>query len=170
MKIFVSLSSPELVDEGFTGHRGVYVFVTPVEASIPRILDIAYSLNVRPEESKLHVTVMSSEKAPRNLPHVMPNQVLRSLIDKIEMFDGHDGRTYLVAQLMSDDLQALHRTWARAGAVHMFKPYSPHITLWAGVTRTPELERRIDRVNASLNAKPAFVYLSGETATDLKDD
>lgn len=145
------------------------MFVTPMPSTVDVLLNIAKFLEVDTDPSKLHVTVMYSEAVPgTSTPN--PNVLHTAVLEKVETFEGHDGKIYLTAALTAPSLEDLHDSWTKAGAVHSYPKFHPHVTLWANVKVTPELKTKIARVNATLKASPPLCFLSGETATDLKSD
>ncbi len=168
MKVFISTSSPTLEKLPFTGSNGVYVFVTPTEETAKLLYEIAEALGFTPDPSKFHVTVMYSKKAPTEI-HTYSSKIHNATLDKVEVFTGHDDKSYLAAQLKSDSLQFLHKSWCKRGAKHSFDSLMPHVTLWGDVEVTPHLTTRVDAINKRLERKPRICKFHRETAVDLKD-
>ena len=168
--VWVSLNSPTLVDVGFTGENGVYVYVKPSSSSLPALGKLAQDLGFEPDPSKFHVTVMYSTIAPPELPKVYPEALLKATVSKVDTHEGHDGKLYLAAQLKSKSLNALHQKWKDAGAQHSYPSYMAHMTLWSGVTDSPELRKSLAVLNNRLSLTPLTCHFSAETAADLKDD
>ena len=150
MKILISLSSPELDIIKFTGTHGCYSAVTPDADSKALLVAIAHLLGVETDPGKLHCTVMYSEAAPKRKPGCNPNRIRKATISQITHWDGHDDKGYLVALLDSPDLQEEHARLRTLGCKPTFDEYKPHITLFAGIKMTPELQATIDSLHGVL--------------------
>ena len=168
MKLALSLDPPELyAANGYTGSKGIHVFVTPLPASIKMLSELASTLG-NPDLSRFYVTVMYSRVAPRKV-RTDPRTLFTAVVDRVGPFVGDDGRSYLAAQLTSPNLMDLHTKWEKLGAVHLFEEFMPRITLGSGVV-TSELSSAVSMVNTLLRKKPHVCFLSGETAVDLTNE
>ena len=150
MKILISLSSPELDIIKFTGTHGCYSAVTPDDDSRALLVAIAHLLGVETDPAKLHCTVMYSEAAPKKAPGCNPNRIRKAAISQLSHWDGHDDKGYLVALLDSPELQEEHARLKTLGCRPTFDEYKPHITLYAGIKMTPELQATMGDVMSVL--------------------
>ena len=150
MRILLSLASPKLDAIKFTGTKGCYSAVTPDEDSRALLTAVAEMVGVETDPSKLHCTVMYSEVAPKAGIGCNANRIRKAVISELTHWDGHDGKGYLVAQLDSPHLQEEHARLRSLGCKPTFDEYKPHITLYAGIKMTPELQARMTDVMAAL--------------------
>lgn len=156
MKILISLSSPKLDVIKFTGTHGCYSAVTPDADSKALLSAVAHMLGVETDPDKLHCTVMYSEVAPKKGIGCNRQRVRKATVSQITHWDGHDNKGYLVALLDSPELQEEHARLKTLGCQPTFDDYKPHITLYAGIKMTPELQATIDSV---MSAMPADIEL-----------
>ena len=160
---------------GFYAQASVPVAsITPFKSTFERILKTEMPLN-QESDIGLHCTIMYSQAALRvspqralatNLP--MQKAFFEARVVGIDWWEGHDKEGYLVAKLVSSQLQARHKVWQMLGAVPTFSPYSPHITLLKGPA-SYQFANQVESFNLALKAigtEP--VILRGETINDLK--
>lgn len=164
----LSLSSPELEQKAYTGTAGLYSAVIPTPAAINVILRIAHRLGFDLDASKLHCTVMySKEKCPGAEVSCDAGRVFTAKIQKVQHWDGHNGKGYLSLALVSDELTAEHNRLKELGCAPTFD-YNPHITIWSGVPLTVPLERRMIKA-VPPELRGAEIKLTGQFIGDLGD-
>lgn len=170
MKILISLSNPKLVQFDFTGSNGCFSAVTPDSDGVAYIKAVAKAMGYPDiDPDSLHCTVMYSKQAPAADTTCDAAKVYKAKVVKIQHWDGHDKKGYLTLGLDSQDLQREHARLQSAGCVPTFEPYSPHVTLYAGVPMTPKLQSLMDRVTTSLEPLQTITF-SSQSLGDLKDD
>lgn len=156
--------------EGYTRAKGLYVgaYLSPNFAQPILALCDALGLE-RPDASDLHCTVMySREVAPPRLPAV--KQAVNALVTSVQHWVGHNGQTYVVADVQSMAICQLHSRFARASARHSFPAYRPHITLGKIENPTADFEKRVDDLNWKLKVDPIHVAFMDIRARDVHDD
>lgn len=87
--------------------------------------------------------------------------------NKLVYWTGHNGKTYLVLELESEDLQELHQKWVDLGFKHSFPEYRPHMTLMKNFD--PEgKDDLIEKINGFLQTNPIVLLASGEIIDGYK--
>ena len=168
MKIFISLSSPRLVQEEYTGDSGLYSAVVPDEVACRMIAKLAKAFGYEIDPSDLHCTVMySAEKCPKQAA-CDSNTQYPARFTKVQHWVGHDDKGYLTVGLSSPALTAEHNRLKKLGCEASFD-YSPHITLYSGVDLTEELSQKIKRLSAKVAQWPE-IQLSNQFIGNCKPD
>lgn len=170
MKIMLSLSKPELEYIEYTGTNGCYASMIPANQSKNQILQLCDELGVTTDADKLHCTVMYSKAAPDKTLvdrfDLLPRLVVYGT--SIDHWVGHDDKTYISLQLVSEGLIQEHaKLWA-IGCEPTYCPYKPHITLTSDLEVTEDVKARIDQINKGLALNPLEMILINETISDLK--
>lgn len=158
--------------DGYTNTRGLYVGAYLPEIFSEAILNLCDTLGLeRPSIDDIHCTVMYSREGRiqhDNMPIV--RQAINALVTSIQHWVGHNGKTYVVADVQSMALFQLHAKLSIAGARHSFSAYRPHITLGKVEKPSDDLEDRIEALNWSLKHKPIHVAFLGCRASDINED
>lgn len=128
---------------------GTYVCVLPDKESKLKLAKISAALG-HPipiaEVEDLHSTVMYSKGSfPRELS--LPRKRFGAKVVGLEFWDGHNNDGYVVVILDSPDLVARNRFWTAQGLKHSFDDYTPHVTLFSKIEKTPELVNKINAVS-----------------------
>ncbi len=154
----------------YTGQRGLYVGVYLPETFSGRIFELCEELGLeKPEADDLHCTVIySKEDIPEKMPVV--KQAVNALVTSVQHWVGHNGKTYVVADLQSMALAQLHTQFSRLGAKHSFSAYRPHITLGKIEKPSDDFEAKIDALNWKLKLNPVHVAFMGCKASDINQD
>lgn len=156
--------------EGYSGDSGVYAAVELPEAFSEHIFELCDYLGLeRPPVEELHCTVMySPEETLRHMPTL--NKAINALVSSVQHWVGHNGKTYVVADVQSMALIQLHSQFAKQGAKSTFAAYRPHITLGKIDEATPEFDEKIENLNWSLKDKPLHVAFMGCVVKDIRKD
>lgn len=158
----------------YSGKSGIYVSVVPVYG-MRRLLDAITPLlpeAVTLDLDEAHCTIIYSRF---HQPHSLiaedfanrGDRQFNANVVELKQWPGHDNAGYLVAALYSDDLQARHRHWLSAGAVHSFDDYLPHVTLATGLDL---LDRQtLKTVNKAIHNANLRLVFAGEHIEDIKE-
>lgn len=154
----------------YTGERGAYAGVNLPEAFSARILELCDTLGLEhPEVDDLHCTVMySREHTLNSLPVI--NSAINALVTSVQHWVGHNGKTYVVADIQSMALVQLHTKFSKLGARHSFSAYRPHITLGKIAEPQEDLDQKIDELNWLLKLNPVHVAFLGCVVKDINED
>lgn len=159
------------IDE-YTGERGLYVGAYLPENFAPQIHALCDALGLeRPENFDLHCTVIYSREqvVPRKrLPII--KQAVNALVTSVQHWVGHNGKTYVVADIQSMAMCQLHSKFSNAGAKHSFSAFRPHITLGKVETIPEGFNEKIEELNWKLKSDPLHVAFLAITARDINDD
>lgn len=168
----IALASPEWEPVPYTGKNGLYCAVQPDDASKFRLIRLCEELGVTTDHRKLHCTLMYSKNDAPEDDHIRDIEGTRprGRINYVEYWEGHNNKGYLVAKLVSEDVQLAHERLVRAGARHSYSPYNPHITLVSDLPATEGLKANIDRVNELLAQESISINFSNLTLSDIKQD
>ena len=168
IELFVTLCSPELEVIPYSMENGCYSAVTPDKASRLKLLNLGEQLGFDINPDKLHITVIYSEK-PVSDPKVKSGK-FAATCREVGYWTGHDGKTYVVAKINSDELHAEHQRLRSLGAEHSFPDYSPHVTLDASEGElSKKLKKSIDEVNGIISRYPMELIFENQFIGDLKD-
>lgn len=183
MKITISAAAKLAVSAKYDGTNGLYMCAIPREDMLKSIHKICVDLGIENREDlkpeKFHVTVMYSKASPNvEWTHetfdILPSHLLMpvAVISGLDVFNGHDGKFYLVATLESHELNHLHNIFTNVGAVHSYPKYNPHITLVAFETREEyeQYKKTIDTVSDYLNANPVVIEFKLLPPTNIVGD
>lgn len=168
-KLLISLSSPELVQEEYTGTNGLYSAVTPDERSCKMVIALAKALGFDVPADKLHCTVMYSKgnsPEPAVISCDRAKQYTAQAV-RLQHWNGHDDKGYLTLALDSPELTAEHQRLLALGCKADFD-YNPHITIWSDIELTAELEEKIDRFTKKIENWPKLNFNS-QFIGDMKD-
>lgn len=166
--MFISLSQPELITNKYSGNKGCYACAQLDEVSKVELKKLANYLGYDSDGSKFHITLVYS-KEPLNTKEFPFNNAFDAYVGNISHFTGHDGKEYLVANIVSETALLVHSWLLQRGAVHSFTPYTPHITLYSDITVNKPLIKKIDVLNKRLAIKPLKVTFVDSNIFDLKD-
>lgn len=173
LKISIPICASAFLDhEKYDGQNGLYMYALPNVASINKVLDLCEKLDIESASTKLHCTVMYSPKA---IEEKFIIKHYHSLIDdatipKIKYWEGHDKKTYIVAEVQSDKLQAIHQNILDMGAEFTYPKYTPHITLTSGDPLTTEQKAKIREVNKTLKNSILQIGLTVMPASNIIKD
>lgn len=145
-----------MADLPFTGTSGLYSSMRPDADSINEIVSIAKLIGIVPEIEDLHTTVMYSPTVPENVEGIATIKAdkIGAFVSGITTWVGHNDKTYIVLQLMSEGLIKLNAEFATHGCEATFLPYVPHVTLSSQKeTLSDEMKADIERVNKQLAAE-----------------
>lgn len=153
MKIYIPISlseGPKFVQMPYSGNKGIYSAVRPDSDSEMLIQSLASDLGYSPDREKLHCTVMYSKKLPKTSLSCDEKRVFKAYAKAFQHWDGHDKKGYVSLSLTSCELQDEHHRLTGLGCAHTFLPYQPHITIWAGVQGSDELQEKLEAANKKL--------------------
>lgn len=182
MKITMNMKPPSEVAEAanklifvpYTGTNGLYSAVDVVPEYVEAILKLADELELSPDEQALHTTVVYSKVSPTSpveevkaLEREFKDQQFVAVINAVESWVGHNGKTYIVLKLVSNAIVLMNARCQRFGAEHTFIPYSPHITLSDEVPVDDAMKARIEFVNKRLARDPVTIQLKNLSVGDL---
>lgn len=154
----------------YTGTKGLYCASIPDDASKFRIIKLCEDLGITIDHRKLHCTLMYCPDAAPSKESV--DRCLHGCggrITFVEYWTGHNDQGYLVAKIVSNDLQDMHERLIQAGAKHTYSPYNPHITLAKDIPMTEALEQRISQVNELLAPQSIRIAFNEQTISDMSD-
>lgn len=110
-------------------------------------------------QDDLHCTIIYSKEACTFRPPEVPRSTrLRAEATGVAWWDGHDRDGYLVLELRSSDLTALHRELREQGVVPTFEEYHPHVTLRTPCPRESVDVDRLSALVAELAPELEFYY------------
>lgn len=147
---------------------GMYVWMNPNSASSHMLMGFIRNAPFKTfNTQEMHCTVMHCSKDVqlpdyRNLN--LPEDGLRDAeAYHITHWVDHKNRNILVLELMSDDLQELHKDLAKSGFVHSFKGgYNPHITIAKDVDMNAETRMWLEKKNKYLENNPIYIEFNLE--------
>lgn len=156
----------------YTGNNGLYASMQFDEESKGKLLTIALKAGLTFDPEDVHVTVMYSE-SPSNesVSDVLENSTANTaecIVTGIDHWVGHNGKTYVILRLQSNELARMNAYLAKQGAVATFLPYTPHITL--GKFEGPLPEETIElykALNVQLAADAITLYARDFRVGDL---
>lgn len=151
----------------YTGTSGLYSAVTPQPAYVDALMGIAEELGLPTVADSLHTTVIYSKVPPATQPTFDPERTYTGLVNAIEHWVGHNGKTYIVMKLVSEGIVDENAKFQRMGAKHTFVPFSPHITLSDEVAVDDDMKERIEKINNRLAYHPVFVTFEGQIVGDV---
>ena len=158
--------------DAYTGEHGLYVGAFLPENFAPQIHSLCDDLGLeRLDSSELHCTVIYSRDnvVPRkNMPVI--KQAVNALVTSVQHWVGHNGKTYVVADVQSMAMCQLHTRFSNAGARHSFAAFRPHITLGKLETVSDDFEDKIEALNWKLKADPLHVAFLNITAEDINPE
>jgi hypothetical protein len=166
-KLFVVLSSPQLIQVDYSGSHGCYSAVVPDALSKNKVSKLCNYFGFKPDAGKFHVTLMYSRKPVSDSEP--KRSVFKGVCSELTSWRGHDNKTYIVALIKSDDLNKEHERLKSLGAEHSFGDYSAHITLDA---REGEISQRnkliIEKLNEQLEKYPISMTFIHQFIGDVK--
>lgn len=172
----VAEAANKLIFVPYTGTHGLYSAVDVVPEYVDAILKLADELELSPDEHALHCTVVYSKvAATAPLPEVLDvvqaykDNQFSALVNAVESWVGHNGKTYIVLKLVSESVISLNARCQQLGAEHTFIPYSPHITLSDEVPVDDAMKARIEFVNKRLARNPVQIMLKNFSVGDQDD-
>lgn len=151
----------------YTGTSGLYSAVVPMPNAIDAIMGVADELGLPTVRDDLHATVIYSKVPPATQPTFDPERVYTGLINAVEHWIGHNGKTYIVLKIVSEGIVDENAKFQRMGAKHTFTPFAPHITLSDEVAVTDTLQDMIDKINNRLAYQPIFVQFNAQIVGDV---
>lgn len=183
MKITMSMKAAETAEAAnklifvpYTGTNGLYSAVDVVPEYVEAIMKLADELELSPDEQALHTTVVYSKvAATAPLSEIMDvvasykDNQFSAIINAVESWTGHNGKTYIVLKLVSESIISLNARCQQLGAEHTFIPYSPHITLSDEVPVDDAMKARIEFVNKRLARNPVQIMLKNFSVGDQDD-
>lgn len=183
MKLTMHMKAPEVAEAAnklifvpYTGTNGLYSAVDVVPEFVEAILKLSDELELSPDEQALHTTVIYSKKAATapleevmDVVKVYKDNQFSALINAVESWTGHNGKTYIVLKLVSESIVSLNARCQQLGAEHTFIPYSPHITLSDEVPVDDAMKARIEFVNKRLARNPVQIMLKNFSVGDQDD-
>lgn len=139
---------------------GVYVWLSPDEQATLNLLRL---LKLAPFKTfngpELHATVIHSRDLPDNV--VFPkDRVYEAVLEAFITWIDHKGRTIVVAQLGSPDLQRLHQSLVKQGLAHAHSKYNPHITVAKDIEAGPEARLWLAKINRLLESNEVIIKFS----------
>ncbi len=168
----VAVAANKLEHIPYTGTSGLYSAVVPRPDLVAKIMALANELALPTDEEALHSTVIYSKKAPPRSSNVAnsvnEDREYNGLLNAIDSWVGHNGKTYIVAKIVSEALSSLNATFNRLGAEHTFVPYAPHITLSDEVPVDDAMKARIEKINKRLASNPIELVFNGLILGDLE--
>lgn len=168
----VAVAANKLEHIPYTGTSGLYSAVVPRPDLVGKIMELANELALPTDETALHSTVIYSKKTPPKSSDiggsVNDDREYNGLINAIESWVGHNGKTYIVAKIVSESLSVLNAMYHRLGAEHTFVPYAPHITLSDEVPVDDKMKARIEKINKRLAYNPIELTFNGLIVGDLE--
>lgn len=168
MRILISLSTPQLIQDPYTGTKGLYSAVTLDSTGTSYVAGIAKALGLDIPADKLHCTVMySPEKCPKTA-ECDAAKTYSATVNKIDHWAGHDEKGYLTLQLSSPGLAAEHARLKKLGCESTYEEYKPHVTLYEGIQMTDELRSKIDDVSRTMTPWDPLTF-SNQFIGDMKD-
>ena len=108
-RIQVSLSKPELVLNPYTGTSGVYSAVVPDVSGLNQLEFLCKKLGVEFNPDETHCTVVYSKEAALTDPATaepVAGKAFWYRLTHIEHWQGHHGKTYIVAVEVTPEMQA----------------------------------------------------------------
>lgn len=159
-----------LLKDEYSGESGAYVGAYPSGYFYNEITEMCVALGLEPpERDDVHCTVVySREKTLAALPKI--KSPVNALITSVQHWVGHNGKTYIVADVQSMAMCALHSRFIRAGAEHSFAAYRPHVTLGKVAKPSPDLEERIEALNLRLKVDPLHLVFLSFKLNDINTD
>lgn len=158
--------------DGYTGERGIYVGAFLPDNFAPQINELCAQLGLEePDPTDLHCTVVYSREGvvPLNRMPVV-KQAVNALVTSVQHWVGHNGKTYVVADIQSMGMCQLHTKFSNAGAVHSFAAFRPHITL-GKLDEIPEgFDDLVEELNWKLKRDPLHVAFLNINANDINQD
>jgi hypothetical protein len=147
-----------LYDEVARLEQGLYAWLTPGERSILNILGLVKDAPFKTcSSTDLHCTLIYCKGPLPKALRVPDDKVCAAFLTQLLTWEDHKGRRILVAELQSEEIQALHQVLVAEGLKHSYPEYSPHITLAKDVKLDAEARIFISSVNERLKAKPTRV-------------
>lgn len=157
----------------YTTQKGCYVGAYLPEIFTKKVIDLAEALGLpTPEPDDLHCTVIYSRETAIQFDR-MPKLLtaINALVTSVQHWVGHNGKTYVVADVQSMALCQLHTKMHNAGARHSFAAYRPHITLGKLEGKpSEEFEKLVEEINWSLKQEPIHVAFVGCNVSDINSD
>ena len=159
----------------YSGKSGLYCCVTPVKGfgQLRKILSDRLeeeNIDCEPFE-EMHCTIMySRDDAPHSIRVIQlldaPPFSYKAWTDKLDYWDGHDGKGYLVLRLTSHDLAVRHEQYKDLGCTHSFPNYEAHITIASDIKK-PDCFAELNRM---LKNNKFEITFNGEHVEDIKGD
>jgi len=141
-------------------NAGLYCWLDPDDESLLVLQRLLRHAPFKTENlTKLHTTVLYC-KGPI-LPHdvtVPEDRKIPAEITFLDVWTDHEGDTIVVAKLVSDELQDLHKELTGQGLKHNFDDYLPHMTLAKGIDLDAAARLWIDQRNRDLADEPLFIW------------
>lgn len=155
----------------YSGTNGVYAGVNiESEGMIARIHELCDDLGLeRVPVDDVHCTlVYSRENAVKKVPQI--KQPINALLTSVQHWVGHNGKTYVVADVQSMALAQLHARFHELGARHSFAAYRPHVTLGKIEKVSENFEELIEELNWRLKSNPIHVVFTSCVVNDIRQD
>lgn len=169
LDIGISLSSVNLVDSSeYTKTKGVYVGadVHGDYKGLMTALSEALGLKLDADNNVYHCTIMySRDETVDVLPEI--GRRVGGYLCTIQHWIGHNGKTYVVADLQVPEFITLHADLHNQGARHSYAEYRPHITLGKLETLPEDFDAKVEALNWKLKAEPKYVLFDTVKVSDI---
>lgn len=163
----VSLSSPEWVPLEYTGNNGCYSAAMPNERSKEILVLLGKMLGYEIDPGTLHCTLVYSKKPLTKVPEKIKKFEAKCI--EVKHWKGHDNKTYIVANLESEDLNNANKRLTELGAEHSFDDYTPHVTLNCSEEEPSEdVLKRIAHLNRIIKENEMNFIFVNQFIGDLK--
>lgn len=97
-------------------------------------------------------------------------KLYRATVTSATYWEGHNKIGYVVLNVDSDDIQALHELLLKMGAIHSHQSYEPHITIASNVgAQNSEIRNWISVMNEKLAKRPLPISFTSLSFCDLYD-
>lgn len=136
---------------------GCYVWVDPDEASVLKIQRLLKGAPFKVvNTTELHVTVMFAPECPEKIK-VPPDRECKAELVGLDVWIDHKQRQIVVAEFKSVDLERVYTDLTKAGLLHAYPTFEPHMTLCKDLPSGPEGRLWVDQINKRLEARPLAI-------------
>lgn len=112
---------------------GIYCWLIPTNPSILRIQSLCVGFPDRDalkNATEFHTTLVYSKVLPPDFKMPQnPDRPIEGVIDRIDTWKDHKGRTTVIARIKSDACHRYNQDFLEQGCQNSFPDYQPHITL-----------------------------------------
>ncbi|BCG50150.1 hypothetical protein [Ralstonia phage RP13] len=169
----------QYITEAYQGD-GLYIKVVPEVDSDQEVIKRLDALGVDHGvifTDELHITILYDRKATES-----PEEVERirevnfrspylARVQEMKTIIGHNDKRYLILELDSPILKALHDKWIQSGFSHSFPQYLPHMTLCKEPNINEESHpEQFKSFNDSLKDNPLIIKFGHEIVDEVRKD
>lgn len=149
--------------------NGIYSAVWPTPETNEYLIQMLNKAAIDTTELEIHVTIIYSHNEKKIVEVPETKEFYSAVIDKFVTWVGHDGDTYLVMLLDSQEMKDANQEWAHLGYSGTFDNYNPHVTILTKVNPGRNVASFVDLLNWTFEDDKQSLTFGPQQIKPLKD-